>query len=159
MQRFADKIRDLWKTLHRIKHPSPSTEAAALYSRTVSNVFFLCADEGFPVLHGNCFAFTEEAVPIISKEEWKILKWHCLLAPGFNLLMFSIPMVPVHSSTLLQSVASGSRSPVLHCPNTGRFSSTGDTSLSEATSTSQQELSVHLPKDKVFASSKAQLPV
>lgn len=76
----------------------------------------------------------KEAVPIISREEWKILKWRCLLAPSLNLMMFSIPMVPVYSCTLLKSGASGSKSPVLHYPHTGRFSSTGDTSLSEVTS-------------------------
>lgn len=71
----------------------------------------------------------KEAVPIISRAEWKILKWHCLLAPGFNLLMFSIPMVPVHSSTLLKSFASGDNSQVLHCPRRGSFSITGDKSF------------------------------
>lgn len=93
----------------------------------------------------------KETVPIISRAEWKFLKCHCLLAPGFNLLMFSTPMVPIHSSTLLKSVASGGKSPVLHCPCRGSFSSTGDTKISEEVTNHQ-----HLPARAVCAPSKGQ---
>lgn len=93
----------------------------------------------------------KETVPIISRAEWKFLKWHCLLTPGFNLLMFSTHVVPVHSSALLKSIASWGKTPVLHGPCRGSFSSTGDTSLSEEVTNHQ-----HLPARAVCAPSKSQ---